>query len=132
YSYLRYDILGNPVGHKDANGNLTTLSYTDNFGDGHDPETGSYTPTNPTYALPTLLTSPPPQSGQPQQTARSQYDFSTGLLTGFKDRNGVISQTIYNDPFDRPTQVKSTLGVAGVESHAVMYYAPATAFGITL
>src|SRR5207247_2359600 len=36
-------------------------------------------------------------------------------------------------PFDRPTQVKAALGITGVESHAVMYYAPATnPFGITL
>src|SRR5205823_14937818 len=55
-----------------------------------------------------------------------------GLLTGFKDRNGVITQTIYNDPFNRPTLVKSAIGISGVESHAVMSYAPATIFGITL
>jgi hypothetical protein len=64
--------------------------------------------------------------------ARSQYDFSTGLLTGFKDRNGVISQTFYNDAFNRPTMVKSALGVSGVESHARMYYAPQTIYGVTL
>ena len=43
-----------------------------------------------------------------------------------------MSQTLYNDPFDRPTLVKSALGVQGVESHTAMYYAPATALGVTL
>jgi len=132
YTYLGYDTLGNPVSNKDALGNVTTLSYVDDFGDGSNPGGGGIGSYGATYAMPTLITSPPPQRGQPQQTARTQYDFSGGLLTGFKDRNGVITQTIYNDPFDRPTQVKAALGIAGVESHAVMYYAPTTAFGISL
>src|SRR5262249_48780161 len=38
----------------------------------------------------------------------------------------------YSDPFNRPTQVKAALGVAGVENHVSTYYAPATVFGITL
>lgn len=38
----------------------------------------------------------------------------------------------FNDPFNRPTKVKSAFGVTGVESHTAMYYAPATVFGITL
>lgn len=36
-------------------------------------------------------------AGAPQQIAYSQYDFSTGLLTGFKDRNGIITQSIYSE-----------------------------------
>ena len=114
---------------------MTTFSYTDDFGDGSSPGTGSVGSNGATYALPTQVTSPPPNPGEPQQTAHSQYDFSTGLLTGFKDRNGVITQTIYNDPFDRPTEVKSALGVSGVESHTAMYYAqasPTTVDGVTL
>ena len=67
-----------------------------------------------------------------QSIQHAQYDYSTGLLTGFRDRNDVISQTIYDDPFNRPTLVKSALGVAGVETHTTNYYAPITAFGITL
>lgn len=132
YSYPRYDDLGNVVAAKDANGNVSTISFADDFGNGSNPGGGGTGTYGATYALPTLITSPPPQAGQPQQTARSQYDFSTGLLTGFKDRNGIISQMLYNDPFDRPTLVKSALGISGVESHAAMYYAPTTAFGISL
>jgi len=87
-----------------------------------------------TYSLPTKLTSPPPNPSEPAHIARAQYDFSTGLLTGFKDRNGIITQTLYNDPFDRPTQIKSALGTLA-ENHSAMYYAglnPLTVFGVTL
>ena len=132
YTYPRYDTLGNVVSTKDPRGNVITISYTDDFGNGGNPGFGTSGSFGPTYALPTLITSPPPNPGEPQQTARSQYDFNTGLLTGFKDRNGVITQSLYNDPFDRPTQIKAALGISGLENHTAMYYAPTTAFGVTL
>ena len=132
YIYPRFDVLGNVVSTKDANGKLITVSFADDFGSGQNPGTPTQNPATPTYALPTLITSPPPLPGAPVHTARSQYDYSTGLLTGFRDRNDVVTQTIYNDPFNRPTQVKAALGVTGVESHVSTYYAPATVFGITL
>jgi RHS repeat-associated protein len=132
YDYPRYDIVGNVVSAKDARGNVTSISFTDDFGNGSNPGGGASGSSGPTYSLPTLITSPPPNSGEPQQTARSQYDFSTGLLTGFKDRNGVVAQTIYNDPFDRPTQVNAALNTTA-EAHTHIYYAPQTTeFGITL
>ena len=132
YNYPRYDKLGNVVSAKDANGNVTSISFADDFGTGLIPGGGVGGSFGQTYALPTLITSPPPTPGAPVQTARSQYDFSTGLLTGFKDRNGIITQTFYNDPFNRPTLVKAALGVSGVEAHAAMFYAPATIYGVTL
>jgi len=132
YTYSRFDTLGNVVSTKDANAKVTTVSFADDFGLGQNPGTPTQNPATPTYAFPTLITSPPPLPGAPVHTARSQYDYSSGLLTGFRDRNDVVTQTIYNDPFNRPTQVKSALGVAGVETHLSTYYAPATAFGITL
>ena len=132
YSYFRFDVLGNVVSTKDANGNVATVSFADDFGTGLNPGTPAQNPATPTYALPTLITSPPPLPGAPVHTARSQYDYSTGLLTGFRDRNNTVTQTIYNDPFNRPTLVKAAVGVTGVETHTAMYYAPTTAFGITL
>ncbi len=133
YTYPRYDFLGNVVSLKDARGNVSTISFADDFGNGSNPGSGAQNPATPTYALPTLITSPPPVSGAPAHTARSQYDYSSGLLTGFRDRNNVVTQISYNDPYNRPTLVKSALGISGVESHAVMYYAPATTpYGITL
>src|SRR5256714_1992164 len=132
YSYPRYDILGNVVSTRDPKGNVVSISYSDDFGDGSNPGSGTNNPTTPTYAFPTLITSPPPNPNEPQQTARSQYDFSTGLLTGFLDRNNVKTQTIYDDPFDRPIIVKSALGINGLETHARMYYAPSTVYNISL
>lgn len=132
YSYSRYDILGNVVGTKDARGNVTNVSFVDDFGDGSAPGAGAQGTFGATYALPTLVTSPPPNPGEAVHTAYSQYDFSTGLLTGFRDRNGMVTQTIYNDPFNRTTMVKSGLGISGVEHHTAMYYAPATVFGVAL
>jgi RHS repeat-associated protein len=132
YSYFRFDVLGNIVSTKDANGNVATVSFADDFGTGQNPGTPTQNPATATYALPTLITSPPQSPGAPVHTARSQYDYSTGLLTGFRDRNNTVTQTIYNDPFNRPTQVKTALGVPDVESHTAMYYAPATVSGITL
>jgi len=134
YTYPRYDTLGNVVSTKDPRTNITTISYQDDFGNGAGPGFGGSGSFGPTYSLPTLITSPPPNPSEPQQTARSQYDFSTGLLTGFKDRNGTITQTLYNDLFDRPTQIKSAL-FTPLENHTALYYAglnPVTVFGVTL
>lgn len=134
-SLTRYDVLGNVVSMKNARGFVSTISYLDDFGNGSNPglNAGGHT----TYSLPTKITSPPPNPGEPQQVAYSQYDFSTGLLTGFKDRNGVITQTIYNDPFDRPTQIRGGMcaSCSSVETHTAIYYAglsPLTVFGVTL
>jgi RHS repeat-associated protein len=136
-SYTRYDVLGNVVSAKDPLGNVATIDYLDDFGTGSNP--GLNTGGHSTYALPTKIMSPLPNPNEPQQTAYSQYDFSTGLLTGFKDRNLTITQSFYNDPFDRPTQVIVGLGATSgtppvsIENHTAMYYAPQTnPFGITL
>ena len=127
--YTRYDVLGNVVSIKDPKTNESSIGYVDDFGDGSNP--GTNAGPHHTYSLPTSITSPPPNQNEPQQMAYSQYDFNTGLLTGFKDRNGVITQTLYNDAFDRPTQIKAALGTT-LENHAAMYYAPTSAFGISL
>jgi YD repeat-containing protein len=141
HSYPRYDTLGNVVSTKDPRTNITTISYQDDFGNGSNPGFGTSGSFGATYSLPSLITSPPPNPEEPAHTARTQFDFNTGLLTGFKDRNGTITQTIYNDPFDRPTQIKAGLGATfgtppvSIESHTAIYYAglnPLTVFGVTL
>ena len=137
YAFSRFDVLGNVVSAKDGRGNVSTVSFSDDFGagaspDGNNPDAGSVPGSGQTYALPTLITGPPPNAGAQPHTARSQYDYWTGLLTGFRDRNGTITQTIYDDQFNRPTLVKTALGIAGLESHTAMYYAPGVAHGVTL
>src|SRR5262249_32912231 len=37
YTYSRYDTLGNVVSAKDPNGNVSSISYADDFGDGSSP-----------------------------------------------------------------------------------------------
>ena len=131
-TYPRYDTLGNVISIKDPRGNVTTLDFLDDFGVGSIPGSGAQGSAGATYSLPTKITSPPPNPSEPQHTAYSQYDFNTGLLTGFKDRNGIITQTLYNDSFDRPTQIKAALGTS-LENHTAMYYAPQTnPFSISL
>ncbi len=54
YSYPRYDELGNVVSAKDANGNVSSISFADDFGNGSNPGAGVVGSFGPTYALPTL------------------------------------------------------------------------------
>src|SRR5258708_16142435 len=131
-TYPRYDILGNVVALKDPRLNIASISYDDDFGLGSNPGAGVLGNAGPTYAFPTLVTSPPPTPGAQPHSSRTQYDYSTGLPTGTRDPNNTISQTIYDDPFNRPTMVKSALGIAGMETHAATFYAPATAYGLIL
>lgn len=128
-SYARFDMLGNPVSTKDARGYVSTISYTDDYGDGTSPggtTAGTY---GATYAFPTVLTSP--DSGGGAHVAKAQYDFSTGLQTGFKDRNNIIVKTEFNDAFNRPTKTIGALGTAD-ETRTRIYYAPQTIYGVTL
>jgi len=133
YSYSRYDTLGNVIAIKDPRGFVTTFSFVDDFGAGGDPGSGTGGPNGPTYSLPTLVTSPDPGNGSGAHTARSQYDFSTGLLTGFKDRNGLITKAEFNDAFNRLTKIISVKGVTNIEAQTAIYYAPqSNPYGVAL
>lgn len=134
YGYTRFDVLGNVVSAKDAKGNVSSISYTDDYGDGTNPGGGTNGTNGVTYANATVLTSPAPNTGAAAHVAKAQFDFSSGLLTGFRDRNNIVTQTFYNDAFNRPTLVKTALGTP-LERHAESYYAQATAqtiYGVTL
>jgi RHS repeat-associated protein len=139
-----YDVLGNTLAKIDGNGNVTTIAYTDDFGSGS-PTTigaGAQGTGGPTFALPTEIQSPPPgglSAPAPEnqsQTVFSEYDYSTGLLVGFKDRNAVVAQILYSDPFDRPTEVidaegSNTMAAPHqVEAHTQMYYGGPTPLSV--
>ncbi|MGH9938447.1 MAG: hypothetical protein ACREAM_19575, partial [Blastocatellia bacterium] len=132
YAYLRYDEVGNVVATKDPRGNVSSVSFADDFGNGDNPGGGVAGNFGATYAFPTLFTSPPPNPGGDPHTARAQYEFSRGTQTGFKDRNNIIAKAEYNDSFNRPTKVISAKGVAGVETHTSFYYAPNNVYGVAL
>lgn len=122
------------VSAKVANGKVSTVSYTDDYGDGANPGGGTSGTNGATYANATLLTSPVPNTSEAAHVAKAQFDFSSGQLTGFRDRNNIVTQTIYNDAFNRPTLVKTAVGTP-FERHAANYYAQAiaqTIYGVTL
>ncbi|HEY8185434.1 MAG TPA: RHS repeat-associated core domain-containing protein [Pyrinomonadaceae bacterium] len=106
-SYSRYDNAGQVISSKDANGNISFMSYADNFGPGvnPDPSAGVTGPAGPTFAMASTATNPLGHQ------VKVQYDYSLGAVTGVKDVNGVITKTEY-DSLGRPFRVTSALGLA--------------------
>ena len=105
YSFVQYDNAGNVIWAKDPKGNVSTISYTDNFGSGSSPDSGSGGTNGATFALPTLATN------ALSHQAYTQYDYTHGVPTGIKDPNGVITKTEY-DAYGRPTRVTAALGLS--------------------
>jgi RHS repeat-associated protein len=107
-SYNQYDVAGNVVkALNDKEPGITTsttLSYTDNYGDGTNPDTGAEGTNGATYAAVTRATN------HMGHIVKMQHNYSRGVTTGVKDANGVITKTEYNDNFDRPTRVTAALG----------------------
>jgi RHS repeat-associated protein len=104
-AYSQYDNAGNVIWAKDPRGNVSTISYADNFGDGSNPESGASGTNGATYALPTVATN------ASSQQAKSQYSYTLGAVTGVKDLNGVIAKTEY-DSIGRPVKAIAALGLA--------------------
>jgi RHS repeat-associated protein len=102
-SYAQYDNAGHVLLAKNPNANTTTYSYADNFGDGSNPDTGTFNPSQPTFASPTLVTN------AVGHQIKTQYDYTRGEPTGVKDPNLVVSQTSY-DVYDRPSTETAALG----------------------
>ena len=84
---------GNVIWSKDPNGNVSEISYTDNFGSGSNPDSGSGGTNGATFALPTLVTN------ALGHQARTQYDYTLGSVGGVKDVNGLIGKTEYDSIF---------------------------------
>jgi RHS repeat-associated protein len=110
-AYAQFDIAGNAVKAIDPRGYATTFDFTDRFGTPNGEARSNLAPTElssvgqSSYTFATLVTSPPPQTGQPQQTAYAQFDYYTGRPVDGEDANGVVSSGYYGDALDRPTQV---------------------------
>ncbi|HEV8427566.1 MAG TPA: discoidin domain-containing protein [Pyrinomonadaceae bacterium] len=104
YSFAQYNNAGAVIWSKDPNGNISTVSYTDNFGAGSNPDAGSAGPFGPTYAMATAT------SNALGHQTKIQFDYSHGVPTGVKDANGVIAKTEY-DLLGRPTRSISALGL---------------------
>jgi hypothetical protein len=108
-SYSQYDEAGNVVKAIDPRGNPATISYSDNFGDGSNPDAIGAGPNGATFALPTAVTN------ALNQQAKTQYDYTRGLASGVKDPNLTVTRTEF-DVFDRPVRVTAGYGLAGAEN----------------
>jgi YD repeat-containing protein len=101
-TYAQYDIAGNVVKAIDANGNATTLDFSDRFGSsGNDAEQN--TPPaelngQTSYAFASKVTN------ALNHTTYAKYDYHLGKTVALEDANGVVSSVDYNDALDRPTQ----------------------------
>lgn len=110
-SYSRYDNAGNVVATKTPSAMaspthvVSTVSYTDDFGDGTNPGANGAGPNGATYAFPTLATNPLGQQ------AKTQYSYTLGAATGVRDANGVVARTEY-DAVGRPARTTSAVGLA--------------------
>jgi len=131
-SYSQYDNAGNVVKTivpNVSNGvditSTTTISYTDNFGDGANPTSGTFFPSFPTFAFPSTVTN------SLGQAVKTQYDYARGVATGVKDPNGVIAKSDHNDPYDRITQVTAGYGLSGSNTSLAQFTYPTASSNTT-
>lgn len=100
--YSQYDNLGNVVKIIDAKGNISTVSYNDNFGFPDGEARTSIQPSHlngqNTFAFATSSTNPL------GWTTYSQFDYYLGEEVDEEDANGVVDSTFYEDPLDRKTK----------------------------
>ena len=124
-AYSQYDEAGNVIRTIDPRDKSTTISYADNFGNGTNPETFSFTPTFPTFAFPTTVTN------SLSKTVKTQYDYARGVVTGVKDANSIISTSEHNDNFDRVTRITTGFGLTGADSSITEFTYPTTGSNTT-
>ncbi len=105
YAYTQYDNAGNVIKTKDPNGNVSTIFYTDNFGNGTIPDTGAGGNFGATFAFPTLATN------ALGWQSKVQYDFTLGAAAGTKDINDVISRVEF-DSIGRPFRTTAAYGTS--------------------
>jgi hypothetical protein len=107
-SYSQYDIAGNVVKAIEGLGHSTNIYYDDVFGA---PNGNARLNTPPaelagelTFALPTQITNALGQS------VYAQFDYYLARPVDAEDLNGVVSSGYFNDPLDRPTQIRRAVG----------------------
>jgi RHS repeat-associated protein len=104
YGYNQFNNAGHVIWSKDPNGNVSLISYADNFGVGSNPDAGSAGPFGLTYAMATLAT-----NAIGHQT-KIQFDYTRGVPTGVKDPNGLIAKAEY-DLLGRAIRTTVALGL---------------------
>jgi hypothetical protein len=119
-TYSQYDNGGNVLRVKDPLGRFTQISYSDNYGDGTNPDAGAAGPNGSTFAFPTTVTN------ALSQVTKNQYNYTRGAPTGMKDPNLVITRAEYNDPYDRATRVTAGYGLSESETSITEMSYPTT------
>jgi len=118
-SFSQYDKAGQVVWSKDPQGHVSKVSYTDNFGNGTNPDSGVSGPAGPTFAMASTATN------ALLHQVKMQYDYSLGAATGVKDPNGIITKTEY-DNLGRPSRAIVAVNLAE-QSISEMSYPTETA-----
>lgn len=111
-AYSQYDNAGHAIWNKDPNGNVSTVSYADNFGHWSGPGLGG--PNGPTFAFPSLATN---AAGH---VVRMQTNYALGAVSGVKDANNVVTVTEY-DTKGRPVEVITALGLPEQSTSQMSY-----------
>lgn len=118
--HTQYDIAGNVVKAIDAKGNVSTISYNDNFGS---PDAEARFNSAPgvlngqqTFAFATSATN---VAGY---TTYAQFDYFTGAGVDAEDINGNVSTIFYSDILDRPTQTIGANNRAAFRSQTTFIY----------
>lgn len=115
----QYDILGNIVKSINANGDFSTIDYSDRFGSPDNEARSNTAPSNlngqSTFAFPTSVTN------VLGNTAYSQVDYWLGVNVNTEDLNGVVSSFTYSDPLGRLTQTVSAIGTAKANQSSIIY-----------
>lgn len=104
-----YDTTGQVVSKTDANNNLTTYSYADNYYvDNGTSSPSPYTPATPTHAYATVVTLPTVHGAS--FTESTAYYYGNQKPAFQTDINGNNTYYHYSDPLDRVTQIVYPLG----------------------
>jgi YD repeat-containing protein len=106
-----YDIAGNAITDRDANGHTTSYGYGDSYSDGVNRNTYAHV-TSATNAL--------------GMAARWKWDYWAGKVTTATDINNVNTTYSYNDPLDRMTQKVQAAGLNGFQAQTNVGYTSAT------
>ena len=112
-THAQYDGLGNVRNTRDANGNLSQVSYLDSFcNNGGGCGTAGYVPN--TFAFPTASKSPKPDpsgtyGSMYELTTSTVYDFYTGLAYSSTDANNQTTQFEYESQPGKLDRLKAVV-----------------------
>jgi RHS repeat-associated protein len=109
-TYAQFDIAGNVVKSIDARGYASLFEFADRFGtpDGNAQANSGATElgSQVSYSFATKITN------SLSHLTYSQFDYYSGHPVDTEDTNGIVSSLYYNDPLDRPSQVRRAVGTS--------------------